>query len=182
MKGSLTQILVWTLAISPIFFIKKSTRLSLLLFSGVISVAAVSLWIANAWFGIRIAENSSTSLDGSFFIYREGAPFQKGDLIAYRWHGGATYPAGTIFVKRVVGTPGDYVRRSGQSFWVEDYYVGAAKPYSQAGIPLTPSAQGFIAKDSYFVATPHPNSLDSRYALSGNIKREAIIGRAHVIF
>ena len=47
---------------------------------------------------------------------------------------------------------------------------------------MQPSASGVIAVNDYFMATPHPDSLDSRYALSGNIPLADIIGKAYEIF
>lgn len=104
------------------------------------------------------------------------------ELIAYRWHGGATYPAGTTFIKRVAGVAGDTVKRAGSAFWVNDQYIGTAKPFSKAGVPLQPAQEGVIGAGEYFVSTPNPNSLDSRYALTGNVKQAEVIGRAYEIF
>ncbi len=147
--------------------------------AGVLLVCAAA-WVSTLWFSVAL--NMSHSLPGTLYVIHKHSGFQRGDLAAYRWHGGAGYPRGTIFIKQVAGLPGDTVRRVGSKFWVDDRAIGVAKPTSNAGRPLQPSASGVIAANDYFMATPHPDSLDSRYALSGNIPLADIIGKAYEIF
>lgn len=141
---------------------------------------AVGAWASTATWTYTI--NLTRSLPGTLYVVHKGENFSKGDLVAFRWHGGATYPSGTMFIKRAVGTPGDTVRRDGAAFWVNDQYVGIAKQVSKAGVPLTPATPGVIPRGEYFMATPSPDSLDSRYALSGNVKEHEVIGKAYAIF
>jgi conjugal transfer pilin signal peptidase TrbI len=183
MRGNVTLLFIWALALSPLLLsLFRVPGRAYLLLCGVLSVVFAGGLAAHLKYGYDIAENLSTSLPGHIYIYRVGEPFTKGDLIAFHWHGGATYPAGTVFIKPVVGVPGDVVRREGRKVWVGDHFVGIAKTHSLAGVPLTPAATGPIAAGNYFVATPNPDSLDSRYALTGNITQAAIIGRAHELF
>jgi conjugal transfer pilin signal peptidase TrbI len=44
-----------------------------------------------------------------------------------------------------------------------------------------PGPTGKIPPSHYYMAAPHPDSLDSRYALVGWIKDEHVIGRAFQI-
>jgi conjugal transfer pilin signal peptidase TrbI len=141
---------------------------------------SVCAWAVTPWFTFTV--NLTQSLPGALYLIHRGGAFKKGDLIAYRWQGGATYPAGVMFIKRVFGMPGDIVRRTGATFWVNNQRIGKAKPQSKAGVPLAPAPAGVIPAGEYFVATPHPDSLDSRYVLAGNVKRSEIIGRAYAIF
>lgn len=182
MKGLVIATVCWTVALSPFLFAALAGRRVFLWFSGVFGALCAAIWVSSTWFGFGLTENLTSSLDGHIYIYRVGVSFGRGDLIAYRWHGGATYPAGEIFIKPVVGMPGDLVRRAGTAFWVGEQYIGVAKSQSKAGVPLTPAAAGAVPAGEYFVATPHPDSLDSRYALSGNIKNAEIIGRAYAVF
>ena len=183
MKGVVTPIVLWGLAASPLCFaLARAPRKAFLATAAAVGVAGVAAWLATAGLGYRITENLSTSLAGHVYVHRAGNPFKKGDLVAFRWQGGATYPAGTIFIKRVVGMPGDVVKREGRAFWVGEQYIGLAKPMSRAGVPLEPAPGGVIPEGRYFVATPSPDSLDSRYALTGNVKAIEIIGRAHEVF
>lgn len=157
----------------------KAKRIYWMVCAGVFAVGALGA-AASPWLDFTV--NLTYSLPGAFYVIRKGGEVKKGDLIAYRWRGGATYPAGTTFIKRVVGVTGEPVTRSGREVWVGNQYIGTAKPFSKAGVPLQPAQEGLIGTDEYFVATPHPNSLDSRYALTGNVKKAEVIGRAYAIF
>ncbi|HHV7523709.1 TPA: S26 family signal peptidase [Burkholderia orbicola] len=146
------------------------------------TVLSVGLLAAAATPWVDFDINLTKSLPGTLYVIQKGAGFAKGDTIAFRWRGGATYPAGSTFIKRVTGVPGDVVRRDGNRVWVAGQYIGIAKPVSRAGVPLTPTSAGVIPPGQYFVSTPHPDSLDSRYALTGYIRQEEVIGRAYAIF
>jgi conjugal transfer pilin signal peptidase TrbI len=183
MRGLVTLTVVWTLALLPaLCAIARVPRRVYLCMVAAAFVAVIPLWLASAWWGYRITENLTSSLDGHIYVYKRGTPFQKGDLVAYRWHGGATYPSGALFIKQVVGLPGDEVRVDRGQVWVGDRYIGVAKPMSKAGVPLAPAPGGVIADGEFFLATPSPDSLDSRYALAGNVKQIEIIGKAYEVF
>ena len=147
--------------------------------AGVVLVC-VAAWASTLWFTVTL--NMSHSLPGTLYVIHKGSGFQRDDLTAYRWHGGAGYPRGAIFIKQVAGLPGDTVRRVDRAFWVNDRAIGVAKPTSKAGRPLVPATVGVIAPGDYFMVTPSADSLDSRYAVSGNIPLTDIIGKAHEIF
>ncbi len=153
-------------------------RLFHLLCMSVIGIGTLC-WALSPWFGITI--NQSKSLPGTVFVIYKGKDFKKGDLIAYRWQGGVHYPAGSIFIKRIVGMPGDAVDRVGAEFWVNNQYIGFAKPKSRSGVALKPAQAGVVQKGTYFVATPHPDSLDSRYAITGNVQQSQVLGKAYAI-
>lgn len=147
--------------------------------AGALLVCAAA-WASTIWLTVTL--NMSHSLPGTLYVIHKHSNFQRGDLAAYRWHGGASYPRGTIFIKQVAGLPGDTVKRVDRAFWVNERAIGVAKPTSKAGRPLLPAAVGVIPPGNYFMATPSPDSLDSRYAVSGNIPLTDIIGKAHEIF
>ena len=147
---------------------------------GTVFTVAMGLWVSTV--DLTYTINLTHSLPGTLYVVHKGESFGKGDLVAFRWRGGATYPRGTTFIKVVTGMPGDVVKRDGDRFWVGDQYIGVAKPKSKAGVPLTPATPGVIAQGEYFMATPSPDSLDSRYALTGNIKQYEVIGKAYAIF
>ncbi|ACR32803.1 S26 family signal peptidase [Burkholderia glumae] len=138
-------------------------------------------WGIRPWYALGF--NLSTSLPGTlYFIDKTTCVPRLGDTIAFRWRGGATYPAGVLFMKHVAGLPGDVVRVYGRNVWVNTTYIGYAKPLSLAGMPLFPTKGGVIPPGRYFVATPNPNSLDSRYAISGTVPQDAIVGKAYELF
>ncbi len=132
------------------------------------------------WFEYTI--NMTSSLPGTIYVVHKRGAVSKGDLVAYRWQGGATYPKDTLFIKQVSGVAGDSVKVVGKEFWVNERYIGVAKEKSLAGVPLQPADGGSIKEGEIFVSTPHKDSLDSRYKLSGNIKTANIVGRAYEIF
>lgn len=183
LRGMFVPIALWSLVLLPVLFAATgATRLLFVATMLVVGVSAFTGWVAMAGLGYRFTESTTASLSGHLYVHKQGAPFKKGDLVAFRWPGGATYPRGTVFIKRVVGVPGDAVRRDGSDFWVGSYHVGRAKPVSKAGVPLEPAGGGVIPEGHYFVATEHPDSLDSRYALTGNIPAQLVVGRAHELF
>ena len=82
----------------------------------------------------------------------------------------------------MAGVAGDVVRRDGRAFWVNGQYIGIAKENTRNSSRLEAADDGVIGAGQYFVATPNPDSLDSRYALTGNIRQAAVLGRAYEIF
>ncbi len=183
MRGYLTPFLIWSMAAAPLLLaICKVRRKVFLGITAVVGGTAVAAWVAFAGYGYRFAENLTTSLNGSFYVYKEGDAWKKGDYVAFRSNGGHGYPAGSTFIKVVVGVPGDTVIRADRAFSVGDHYVGLAKTHAKNGEPLAAAEGGVIPPGEYFLATPNPDSFDSRYAEVGNVKELQIIGRAHELF
>jgi conjugal transfer pilin signal peptidase TrbI len=140
---------------------------------------AGALWFHNHYaFGL----NATHSLPRTLYLIERGALPQRGEHVAFRWAGGGPYPAGVTFIKVLAGQPGDTVARDGATFIVAGTALGQAKPTSRRGEPLEPGPTGTLPEGRYFVYAPHPDSLDSRYALTGWIAREQFIGRARAIF
>ncbi len=126
--------------------------------------------------------NASPSLPYMLFLVVKDAPVVRGDLVAFRWHGAGPYPEGATFVKIAAGVPGDTVARDGRAYFVNGQSVGAAKTHTALGRPLEGAATGILPPGRYYVHATHPDSLDSRYALTGWIPQERIIGRAYALF
>jgi conjugal transfer pilin signal peptidase TrbI len=140
---------------------------------------AIALWFhAHYAFGL----NASPSLPYRLFLIHKGEMPGRGDFVAFRWAGGGPYPAGVTFIKVLAGVPGDEVTRDAQGFHVNGTPVGVPKPVSRQGQVLEPGPTGRIPEGRYYVQAGHPDSLDSRYALTGWIHRSQIIGRAHALF
>ena len=140
---------------------------------------AGALWFHNHY---ALGLNATHSLPGTLYLIERGALPQRGEHVAFRWAGGGPYPAGVTFIKVLAGQPGDTVTREDATFVVAGTALGQAKPTSRRGEPLEPGPTGTLPEGRYFVFAPHPDSLDSRYALTGWIAREQIIGRARAIF
>jgi conjugal transfer pilin signal peptidase TrbI len=182
-RGYLTPFLIWSMAAAPLLLaICKVPRKVFLGITGAVGGAALVAWVASAGYGYRFAENLTTSLNGSFYVYKAGDVWQKGDYVAFRSNGSHGYPVGATFIKIVVGVPGDVVIRDDRAFFVGDAYVGTAKTHAKTGKALEPAEGGLIPPGEYFLATPNPDSFDSRYAAIGNVKANQIVGRARELF
>lgn len=183
MKGLVTPIVICSMAAAPALFAAlRAPRALFLGVTAVIGATAFAGYIAYAGYGYRFTENLTGSLNGHIYAYRPGDPFKKGDMVAYGWHGGFNYAPGSIFIKKVAGEPGDEVKRDGRTFYVGGQYIGLAKTKAKTGEPLEAAAEGVIPVGEYFLATPSPDSFDSRYAVTGNVKQREIIGRAYELF
>lgn len=112
----------------------------------------------------------------------QGRDASRGDFVAFHWAGGGPYPAGVTFIKVLAGMPGDEVTRDAQGFHLNGVPMGVPKPVSRRGQPLEPGPTGRIPEGLYYVRAGHPDSLDSRYQLTGWIHASQIIGRADALF
>jgi conjugal transfer pilin signal peptidase TrbI len=144
-----------------------------------VTAGAFALWFhAHYAFGL----NASPSLPYRLFLIHKGEMPGRGDFVAFRWAGGGPYPAGVTFIKVLAGIPGDEVTRDAQGFHVNGTPVGRPKPVSRHGQVLEPGPTGRIPESRYYVQAAHPDSLDSRYRLTGWIHASQIIGRARALF
>lgn len=126
--------------------------------------------------------NSSPSLPHTLYLIHKTATVERGQYVAFRWQGGGPYPAGVTFIKILAGTPGDTVTETDRQFFVNDIPAGSAKRLSRKGAPLEIGPTGVIPSGQYYVKAPHPDSLDSRYRLTGWISQTQVIGRAYALF
>lgn len=139
--------------------------------------AAVDDWRANHAFVI----NATESLPNWAFVVENNRAPAKGEYVFFnpprsalvRAHFGEKPP---MFGKVVRGVPGDVVTRRGQTFYVNGEPAAVAKTVSLRGEPLAAGPTGVIPADCYFVATPHKDGFDSRYAAIGWICRKRLIG------
>ncbi len=141
-------------------------------------IVIAAVFQAHYGFGL----NASPSLPDRFFLIHKGEMPQRGEYIAFRWLGGGPYPAGVTFVKVVAGMAGDTVTRADRDYFVNGTHVGQAKTVSRQGAPLELGPTGVLPAGHYYVRAPHPDSLDSRYRLTGWVSEEQIIGRAYALF
>ena len=137
-------------------------------------------WLFQTQFVIGV--NATESFPERLFLIHKGERATRGQLVAFRWGGGGPYAAGVTFVKRIAGAAGDRVSRADRAFYVNGIPVGSAKRVSRLGLPLALGPTGVLPPGRYYVQAPHPDSLDSRYALSGWVSESQIIGRAYALF
>jgi conjugal transfer pilin signal peptidase TrbI len=106
---------------------------------------------------------------------------ERGQFVLYRFEGSAVadYPglAGQPFFKVVRGLPGDAVTVSGRDVFVAGDYVGTAKAQAFDGRPLAPIAPVVIPPGFLFVQGLGADSFDSRYAASGLVHHDQLLGR-----
>ena len=141
--------------------------------------AATTAWFdAHYTLGLNVTE----SLPTRFFLIHRGEQPARGDYVAFRWMGGGPYKTGATFVKVLAGMHGDEIARIDGEYFVNCYPVGKAKSVSRQGQTLEPGPTGTLPAGTYYVRAPHPDSLDSRYRLTGWVTQAQIIGRAHVLF
>lgn len=127
----------------------------------------------------RFAINQTESLPYWAFIADQSRRTpHRGELVAFVPPKTPFYPEGMVFGKIVAGVPGDRIELRGREVFVAGKSVGLAKPRSRTGLAVDPIAPGVIPADHYFVMTPHPDSLDSRYAMIGLIPHARILGVA----
>lgn len=125
--------------------------------------------------------NASPSLPFWAIWLERGVQPRRGDLILFdppssplltRHFGQKPHPFGKV----VMGTSGDRVTEVDRRFFVNGVPTTLAKPTTKSGEPLALGPTGIIPKGCYFVATPHKDGFDSRYAAIGWICRERVLG------
>lgn len=130
--------------------------------------------------------NASESLPNwAFTVHRNKTP-ARGDYLFFvppqtelvRAHFGEK-PG--VFGKIVQGMPGDLVEHRGAEVVVAGRVVARMKKATRAGERLVPGPVGRIPTGCYFVATPHPDSFDSRYAAIGFVCRPQILGTGEAV-
>ena len=130
-----------------------------------------------------IGINASNSLPHTLYLIdKSNKAIERGAYVSFRWHGGGPYGKGVSFTKQVRGVPGDVVSQQDSAFYVNGEFMGKAKPRSSTGQMLQPGPTGVIPEHAFYVYAPNPDSLVSRYALTGWIKDSEVLGRAIVIF
>lgn len=154
---------------------------SLILIGG-IAVSALASWRDEH----ALLINASDSLPNwAFTVHRNKAP-ARGDYLFFvppstdlvRAHFGEKPGA---FGKIVHGMPGDLVEHRGAEVLVGGHVVARMKSRSRRGEKLVPGPVGRIPEGCYFVATPHPDGFDSRYAAIGFVCRPQILGTGEAV-
>lgn len=131
----------------------------------------------------RIALNMSDSLPESMYlVVLDSKPTAVGEFVAFEWQRNTFYRRDWTFVKRVAGVAGQKVSVNGRQVFIDGKPVGYAKPRSLHGVPLSPIKEGVIPEGFVYAQAPHPDSLDSRYEVTGLIQTARVIGKAYAIF
>lgn len=143
----------------------------------VLTLSSIAAWQRQHGLVINVTDSLP---NWAFWIDRARPPV-RGDYVFFRVpatplitaHFG---DAPQLFGKRIYGMPGDIVTREGRRFFINGQPVVTAKPVSQKGLPLALGPTGVIPPNHYFVATPHPDGFDSRYADIGWVAHRQLAG------
>lgn len=140
-----------------------------------ITVSAVAILIATLWLPVLQIYGSSmtpTLVDGEIIFSVKTSDYEPGDIIAF-------YYNNRILVKRVIGSPGDWVDidEEGNVFVndmpLDEPYV-SEKALGECNIELpyqVPDARVFVMGDH------RTTSVDSRHTTIGCVAEEQIVGR-----
>lgn len=148
-----------------------------------LAMAALLLWALSHY--IAIGPNRTGSLPITDYplilVLKDGRIPARGELVGFRPGPNRFYPADSLFVKRLLGLPGDRITYAGGIFHINGVPAATTKPRAKDGRTLTPGPVGILPACRYFVATGHPDGYDSRYSDIGWIDCSQILGRAYAL-
>lgn len=135
----------------------------------------------------QLALNMTESLPQTLFLIdKEDHALARNDYFAFRWTQGGPIPNGIIVVKQIKGVTGDVIGQriidKNAYITINDEPVAKLKARARNGDVLVPIRPTQLTRGEFFAYAPHPDSLDSRYALTGVIKASQIVGRAYPLF
>jgi len=134
----------------------------------------------NAFFMLAITISPSLP-QYAFLVHKREHSLARGDYVSFIWRGQKYFPSGIPFTKIVLGVPGDVVSLVDREVYINGKPIALAKFRSKHGEPLELGPTGVIPPGMYYVHGTHPDSLDSRYAVTGWIHADQVIGRAYPI-
>ena len=128
-----------------------------------------------------IAAGDHIIMEGFTFIFRDPC---RGDIVVFKTDGIPSIPPGALYMKRVVGLPGEHIRISAGKLFVNEQSVSLSNALGQIIYPAPSFLAGStlltnidVPRGCYYVLGDYSrNSLDSRNY--GCVPRKNIIGRA----
>lgn len=122
-----------------------------------------------------LSDGDQVLVDKLTYRFREP---QRYDMIAFPYR----YEQDTFYVKRIIGLPGEKIRIDANgTIFINDEALDESygtEAISQAGYAYT---SRILGDDEYFVLGDNRNdSIDSRFAEVGAVRRQEIIGKAFV--
>lgn len=127
--------------------------------------------------------NRSDSLSSRLFILHKGKKdIQIDSLVAYKLNRNARFSKETIYLKRVGGLSGDYIKVDNGKFYNGSIFLGIAKRYDKQGEVTGMQIEGIVPSNSFFVYSLHPDSYDSKYKEVGYVHSDSVLGVAYAIF
>ena len=145
------------------------------------AIGVGALMAFKAFFMLSIIISPSLP-EHAFLVHKREHVLSRGDYVSFVWRGQKYFPSGMPFTKIVMGVPGDVVTFVDREVHINGKPISKAKFRSKKGDPLELGPTGVIPPGMYYVHATHPDSLDSRYAVTGWIRADQVIGRAYPIF
>lgn len=119
-------------------------------------------------------------------LVKDVGDLHRGDYVVFAFEGRAQADYRGLrdqpFFKIVRGLPGDAITVQGRVVAINGVPVGVAKTHAYDRRPLAPIAPTVIPPGYFYVQGTSPDSFDSRYAASGLVRTEQVIGRALPLF
>ena len=143
---------------------------------GFVTFVAQRTQVSGASMETTLSDGDQLIVDKISYQFREPERFE---IIVFPYQ----YEAGTYYIKRIIGLPGETVQILDGSVYIngeklEEHYGNEVM--EEAGIAAEPVTLGV---DEYFVLGDNRNnSEDSRLANIGNVKKSYIIGKAWFYF
>ena len=142
---------------------------------GFVTFVAQRTQVSGSSMETTLSDGDQLIVDKISYQFREPERFE---IIVFPYQ----YEAGTYYIKRIIGLPGETVQILDGSVYIngeklEEHYGNEVM--EEAGIAAEPVTLGV---DEYFVLGDNRNnSEDSRYADMGNVKKRNIIGKVWFI-
>lgn len=142
---------------------------------------AVGFWWLQAHY--RVCLNVSYSLPNrAYIVALDERPTRVGDYVLFEWQRSTHYAPDWLFLKRIGGVAGQTITVVNGDVLIDGVFVAHAKAVSKKGEPLKAIEPGVIPPGWIFAVASHPDSLDSRYSITGLIDQRRILGKAYVLF
>jgi signal peptidase I len=120
-----------------------------------------------------LSQNSYILVNKVAYLFH---PPERGDVIVFYNPSDTT----KIYIKRVIGLPGDKVRMDNTNVWVNNVQLHENYVHT----PFNPVAQEWtVTKDQYYVMSDNrQEGEDSRTWKWGTVRKDFIIGKATLVF
>ncbi|RMH33096.1 MAG: signal peptidase I [Nitrospirae bacterium] len=160
---------------------------------GVLLLIVVANAVLAPWYRLLFRVSESWPHHVVFLLERH-VPVERGDLVAFPMtqalleairppeHPRPYATVGRLWMKRLVGLPGDRIEIRGDEVWVNGVSMGTVLHRDRFGVPIEHADLPAVIPPGYgYVAlTDHPRSLDSRYF--GLIPLTSIEGKVWPLF
>lgn len=124
----------------------------------------------------------TTLYDGDNIImdelsYNIGSP-KRFDVICFK-----SYKEKDLLIKRVIGLPGEKIKIEDGTIYINDKEIRDKSGLDEIENPGLAASEIELSDDEYFVVGDNrKESIDSRYAEVGNVRRKDILGKASFVF